>query len=113
MCPDPERGRKQGLRELLIYTFENKRTTEFDCRFCNSSSLALATRLENHREEVLVHREIVHLPHCLWKEWHTFGSEHPDKHSLHCKLMFFSQIKKNLHRKSNQEVVFIPRMELP
>lgn len=66
------RNRKKAEEERIIYLhFGQQRTTEFKHRFCDSSPLALATRLENHREEVL---EELHFPHCLWNECHTFGS---------------------------------------
>lgn len=42
-------NRKKADDERTIYpNFGQQRTTEFKFRFCNSSSLALATRLENH-----------------------------------------------------------------
>lgn len=42
-------NRKKAKDERTIYSnFGQERTTEFKFRFCNFSSLALATRLENH-----------------------------------------------------------------
>lgn len=53
-------NRKKAEDDGTIYpNFRQQRTTEFKFRFCNSSSLALATRLDNHWEDVMVHRETV------------------------------------------------------